>query len=360
MALLVLSKLKLDEAMLNYIRIDGDSMVPKYMQIINSIIDNVSIGNIKIGEKIPSINTLSQEFYLSRDTVERAYNILKKKNVVVSVRGRGTYIAEADLTRKLKILFLVNKLSPYKLKVYNAFSETMGEHCNVDIHSFHCDQTLFEELMDKYKSSYDYYVILPHFRTKNLCYLSSTSKVSSVINNIPKDKLVLLDNCNYQIKGDFISVYQDYENDIFTALETGHKKISNYQKLNLVCPRRTFYPYPTKILDGFRKFCAHNGFDFEIIEEVSSEFKVEKHNLYITIEENDLVNIMSQIKKCRHKLGADVGVISYNDTPLKQVLGISVFSLDFDDMGTQAAQMILENKKDKVKASFNFIDRESA
>jgi DNA-binding LacI/PurR family transcriptional regulator len=68
---------------------------------------------------------------------------------------------------------------------------------------------------------------------------------------------------------------------------------------------------------------------------------------------------MHQIKGSNHTLGSDIGVISYNDTPLKQILGITVISVDFNDMGIQTAKMITENKKEKVKAPFYFIDRES-
>ncbi len=346
--------------MLDLIKLDANSMVPKYMQIIDSIIFNISNGNAKKGDQIPSINKLSQEFYLSRDTVERAYKILKKRKVIVSVHGKGTYIAKTKLESKLNVLFFVNKLSPYKMMVYNSFLKEMGDTCHVDLHSYHCDETLFLELMKKYKNDYDYYVIVPHFRTENLSYTSFTSKVREVINEIPKDSLVLLDSNSYQIEGDFIEVFQDFENDIFTALKKGKEKIDKYDKLTLVYPKASFYPYPREILNGFRKYCANYNFNFEVLEEVSNDFVLEKKNLYITIEDDDLVRIMHQIKESNFKLGKDVGVISYNDTPLKQILGITVISTDFDDMGIQAAKMITENKKEKAKAPFYFIDRESA
>ena len=44
---------------------------------------------------------------------------------------------------------------------------------------------------------------------------------------------------------------------------------------------------------------------------------------------------------------------------LKDLLGISVISTDFDVMGELAADMILNNKKGKIKNPFNFIDRQS-
>ncbi|MFS4482769.1 GntR family transcriptional regulator [Hyunsoonleella sp. 2307UL5-6] len=346
--------------MIDQIRVDADSMVPKYLQIINSIISSISNGKVKVGDKVPSINKLSQEFYLSRDTVERAYRVLKKRKVIVSVHGRGTYIAKTQLISKLNVLFFVNKLSPYKMMIYNAFLKEMGENCHADLHSYHCDETLFSELMAKYKSTYDYYVIAPHFRTDNLSYASFTSKVNTIINNIPKEKLVLLDTDNNDIKGDFIQIYQDFETDIYNALETGQDKITKYKKITLVYPKKAFYPYPTKILDGFIKYCVNNHFNFEVVEEVTNEFKIEADNLYVTIEETDLVSLMTKIKHSNLKLGTNVGVISYNDTPLKQILGVTVISTDFEAIGKQTAKMITENKKEKIKAPFYFIDRESA
>ena len=92
--------------MVDLIKLDPNSLVPKYLQIIDAIIYNISTGNIKIGDRIPSINKLSQENYLSRDTVERAYSVLKKRKVVVSVHGKGTYVAETGLITKPKILLL--------------------------------------------------------------------------------------------------------------------------------------------------------------------------------------------------------------------------------------------------------------
>ncbi len=62
--------------MIKLIKIDEDSRVPKYKQIVDSILQNIANGNLKINQKIPSINSFSEEFYMSRDTVEKAYKRL--------------------------------------------------------------------------------------------------------------------------------------------------------------------------------------------------------------------------------------------------------------------------------------------
>jgi DNA-binding transcriptional regulator YhcF (GntR family) len=88
--------------MIQFIKIDENSRVPKYKQIVDSIILNISNGNLKIDQKIPSINMFSEEFYISRDTVEKAYNILKDRKVISSIRGKGYYITRTKLISKIK------------------------------------------------------------------------------------------------------------------------------------------------------------------------------------------------------------------------------------------------------------------
>jgi len=344
---------------LKFITIDENSRIPKYKQIVDSIIHNISIGNLKIDQKIPSINVFSEEYYLSRDTVERAYNILKERGIITSIRGKGFYISTTKLISKVNVLFMVNKLSSYKMLTYNSFIDAIGPHAVTDLQIYHCDETLFLTILEKNQSSYDYYVIMPHFKTDNLKHISYTDAVVKVVNAIPSKKLIVLDNSKIGVQGEVNQVYQDFENDIYNALKKGLEKIKKYKKIVLVYPDRSIYPYPRRILHGFQMFCVEHSLDFEIIEEVYDDMILKYGDLFITIGENDLVNLVKQIRDEEFVMGQDIGVISYNDTPLKELLGITVMSTDFKFMGQQVAQIILNNKKGKFKVPFNFIDRNS-
>ncbi|WP_111307257.1 GntR family transcriptional regulator [Confluentibacter sediminis] len=345
--------------MMKFIRIDENSRVPKYQQIVNSIIHNISEGNLTIDQKIPSINMLSEEFYLSRDTVEKAYNILKERNIISSIRGKGYYITRTKLISKVNILFLVNKLSSYKMRTYNSFIDSIGANSHTDLHIYHCDESLFLNLLEKHKSAYDYYVIMPHFKTDDLRHISFTDNVLKVLNKMPKEKLIILDNNKPGVEGKIVEIYQDFENDIYSALKKGLLKIKKYKKLFLAYPQKAIYPYPRRILHGFRKFCVEHSIDFEILEHIYDDIILKKGDLFITIEESDLVNLVKQIREDEFVLGEDIGVISYNDTPLKELLGITVISTNFKMMGEITARMILHKEKGKVKVDFEFIDRNS-
>jgi DNA-binding transcriptional regulator YhcF (GntR family) len=341
------------------INIDENSRVPKYQQIVDSIIENISRENLKFDQKIPSINKFSEEFYLSRDTVEKAYSILKERNIITAIRGKGYYVSRTKLIKKMNILFLINKLSWYKMEIYYSFIKSIGPNSYTDLHIYHCDESLFLNLLNKHKKAYDYYVIMPHFKTEDFQHTSTTVAVSQAINKIPKNKLIILDNIKIPIEDNIITVYEDYENDIYDALKSGLKKISKYKKIILIYPKKTIYPYPKRIKHGFMKFCVEHHLDFDIIDKVYNDMVLLDGDLFITIEEDDLVNLIEQIRDKEFVLGTDIGIISYNETPLKALLGITVISTDFKIMGEKASNMILNSESGKYKVPFNFIDRNS-
>ncbi len=339
--------------------INEDSRIPKYQQIVNAITDNIASGNFEIDDKIPSINALSETFDLSRDTVEKAYNILKDRNIITSVKGKGFYITRTKLISKVNVLFLVNKLSSYKMRIYNSFVSNIGGIAHTDLYIYHCDESLFLNLLSRNLKSYDYFVIMPHFKTSTQRHVSFTDEVKEAIEQIPKNKLILMDNNLLKLEGDYAEVYQDFENDIYQALKEGVEKIRKYKKIIMVYPETSVYPYPKRILNGFRKFCVEFKLPFEIIEQIYDDTILHNGDLFITIEESDLVNLMKQIRDKECKLGEEIGIISYNETPLKDLLGITVISTDFNEMGRTAADMILNKRIEKIKNPFSFIDRHS-
>jgi DNA-binding LacI/PurR family transcriptional regulator len=102
-------------------------------------------------------------------------------------------------------------------------------------------------------------------------------------------------------------------------------------------------------------------FSYQVIPEIEVGRKLKKGEAYIVIEETDLVNLIKNCRSENMKIGRDIGIISYNETPLKEILqeGITVISTDHMKMGETAAKLILENKKERVKNNFELIRRKS-
>lgn len=333
-----------------YSRINHQSEVPKYKQVVDIIISDIESGIFRQGQRIPSINETSEELLLSRDTVEKAYVFLKKKGILSSVRGKGYYINQVNVHKKMKVALILNKLSNYKRNIYYSLAENLGNKASIDVFIYNYDLTQFEEIIDNHITTYDYYVILPHFKNES-------EEVVEAIRRIPKEKVLLVDR-NLPALKDYPIVYQEYEKDIQTALESGIELIRKYRKINLVFPQNQYYS--KHILRGFQIFCQINQFDFSVIDQLS-ESDVVSGEAFVLITDDDLYRMIKITKGRNWKLGKDIGIVAYNDTPVKEILedGISTISTNHNEIGRLAAEMILKKTFSRIKSPFAFIQRKS-
>jgi DNA-binding transcriptional regulator YhcF (GntR family) len=336
-------------------RIHLDSRTPKYLQVVNLVLDEIEKGNLKNGDRIPSINETSFDLLLSRDTVEKAYNELRDRGIITSVRGKGFYICSTNMGSKVKVLLLFNKLSSYKKIIYYSIIETLGGQASVDLQIHHYNRNILEDLLAQNLGNYNYYVLAPHFFDKN----SHPETAYDLIKKIPKDKLLIMDRAVKGHENEFPGIYQDFAKDIFEALESGISLLRKYTRLILVFPRGDHYP--VEIMDGFKRFCFFHDFNNMIVDGIDDEPLYEGDS-FIVLAETDLVNIIKKSREQCLKLGKDVGIISYNDTPLKEILaeGITTISTDFNHMGRSIANQILgEEDRIPIKNPFRFIVRKS-
>lgn len=346
--------------LLKDLNFDVESKNPIYQEIANCIVQNIANGNIKKDTRLPSINVFSKEYKVSRDTVEKAYKNLKAKKIAVGIKGLGTFINSTKLVSKNRVLFLINKLSSYKLKIYHSFINTIGKDYHTDVEIYHCDESLFLSLLENNLNRYDYYIIMPHFNSVGRKDAIVKKESLKLIESIPRKKLIILDNNDMNIDGNIIEIFQDFDNDIYNSLLDGLKKIKKYQSINLILSKRESYPYLRKICNGFIKFCNEFSFDFRILNSIGNDEIIDPGNLFVVISDEDLVNLLDSISINKELiLGENVGVISYNETPFKRLLNIAVISTDFIRMGETAANMITKNKKGRIKNPFVFIDRSS-
>ncbi|NJM26254.1 MAG: GntR family transcriptional regulator [Bacteroidia bacterium] len=334
-----------------FLTIDEHSKIPKYQQVVDTIVSDIDIGLVKVGDKIPSINETSEEYYISRDTVEKAYKILRRRGIITAVRGKGFYVASTGKNEERRVLLVFNKLSDHKKTIYNSFVKHIGAGYHVDLQVHNCDSRTLEKIVIENLGRYDHYVVMPHL-------LEETASVKSAINKIPKERVVLLNKDMDGIDGEYACVFEDFELDIHQALCTGIDKIRKYHKLVLIFPTDNFYC--TGIRKGFVNFCEAEGFDFEVIERAYAR-DVRSGELYIAIEEVDLVEVIKKANAGNLKLGKNIGVMAYNDTPFKEILagGITVLSTDFAKMGETLADMVCHHKREHVKNPFKLIVRNS-
>ncbi len=75
------------------IRIDKNSRVPIYDQIKEQIKGLIHAGQVKTGDQLPTIRELSVELSVNFNTVALAYRDLVNEGVIITERGKGTFVA---------------------------------------------------------------------------------------------------------------------------------------------------------------------------------------------------------------------------------------------------------------------------
>ena len=76
--------------------INHTSMEPIYEQIIAQIKAGIINGTLVLGEALPSVRALSRDLKISALTVKKAYDSLESEGMVVTVHGKGSFIAATN------------------------------------------------------------------------------------------------------------------------------------------------------------------------------------------------------------------------------------------------------------------------
>jgi hypothetical protein len=170
----------------------------------------------------------------------------------------------------------------------------------------------------------------------------SHENIDPVLKKIDPKKLLILDMGNPEPGMNFL--LQDFDDAVVDCLSQGLKEIQKYLEFVLIYYEKKT-PHPAKTAAAFKRFCTANSVKHRIVEKFN-EKQLKSGQLYLTIKDSDLVEIIKAGFKKGFELGKDFGVISYNDTPMKEITGggITVISTDFGIMGEKAAAFVTKRQ----------------
>jgi len=76
--------------------IDYKSGLPIYEQVYKEIIRLAALGVLQPGAQLPSVRSVAAEVGVNPNTVQKAYAMLDRDGIIVSVPGRGSFLVEQD------------------------------------------------------------------------------------------------------------------------------------------------------------------------------------------------------------------------------------------------------------------------
>ena len=334
------------------IEIDLGSQIPVYKQLIQEVQNLVNTGEYRDGDFIPSMNELANELQISKETIKKAYSILRDRGIIEATQGKGFYVTNNGKS-KIKILLLFDKISTYKQVLYDSFADHIANISEITIRIHNQDIDLFEHFIAENLDNFDYYLITPHFPLNS----EIQKRAIKCLKKIPNRKLILLDRY-IELSGNFGSVFQDIENDAYNGLTEAVTDFKKYERLNIISKGSLYAPLIEK---GIKKFCTENQINFEVHKNINTD-NIQKQKTFLILNsqlDSELIELVRIAKMKGYKIGKDIGIISYNESPINEIIlgGLTVLSTDFKQMGELAAKMIMEKSFKKIKCDFRLIRR---
>jgi len=311
-------------------RIKEESGFTKLQQLIHSVTEAIDTGVLIEGESLPSVNSLSHETGFSRDTVFKAYKILKQQSVIQSTPAKGYFV----VSQSFRIFMLLDDFSAFKEQLYRSFRENLPDAYSVDLLFHHYNADVFRQLIRNSLGKYSIYIVM------NI----DNKGVDPVLKLIDPQKLLVLDMG--RPSGHTISyIIQDFNKAVVKCLTEGMARIKTYNEFILVYSEKDT-PHPNETVEAFKKFCTGNKIKGRVVQKFQ-ENKLEKGQCYFVIRESELVKIIKTCFRSGLNPGKEVGIIAYNDSPMKEIAagGITVVSTDFEMMGRLTADFVKSRRK---------------
>ena len=82
--------------------ISHSSMQPIYEQITEQVKGKIMRGELQADMALPSVRTLAKELKVSALTVKKAYDVLDMEGFIITVHGKGSFVAFANQEHMLE------------------------------------------------------------------------------------------------------------------------------------------------------------------------------------------------------------------------------------------------------------------
>ncbi len=330
------------------INVDAQLATPIYRQIIDSVYQAIEKKQLKVGDGLPSVNTIIADFSIARGSIFKAYDELRSAGVIDSIPGKGFFVTNTSQTLGKHIFLLMSTFNPYRELFYNEFVRKLKSQASVDLYFHHHNIDVFETLIQNHASHYNTFVVMPEIH----------KRTAGILKKFDGRNLFIMDSGHKEFGRRYPGVTQNYEDDLFNFLSQQAQRLVRYQRVILLFSgnMRNF-----DVIKGFERFFKNSHLPAVVVKDTDS-YKPQHGDLTLVMDDNDLVPLILYAKEKNWKLGEDIGIISYHETPLKRIIanGISVITPDFAEMGSVLADLIINGPtEDHIQNKFLFLDRKS-
>ena len=279
---------------------------PKYLELANWIKNQIETGELLPGQKLYSENRLSEMFGLSRETVRHAIALLEQDQILMKVRGSGTYITEnlsgENPAKRKRIAVIMTYLDGYifprtiRAIEHSLFEQNYSVQIAFTNNLISRERTILQDILEK-----DEVAGMIVEATKSALPNPNLHYYEEILKK--KIKVIFINSFYPQLTSPHVSM-NDRQAGLVAAnhlIEKGHKKITGIFKLD----------------DG-QGHQRYAGF-VEALERAGLAYDETK---IFWVDTEDIKNIFKLREKIIYRLGDCTGIVTYNDEVAFELLKV--------------------------------------
>jgi DNA-binding transcriptional regulator YhcF (GntR family) len=312
------------------VELEQVSSYSKHDRLVQGIINAINEKILVQDDPLPSVNTMIRELHFSRETIMKGYRELVGRGIIASKNRLGYYVSNGSTEQLLKVALIMYNLDSFEEQFYRNFRNTLGKGVDLQIFFHHGNIEIFETILQRVRGQFGMYVVapIPHPRSKEL------------LDSIPRNKFLMFDRYE-PLDGPFNHITQEFEQSSYKVFSELAEDIKRFGEIIFFHSSDSLDP--KEIVSAFKKFRKN----FKVKATVIREFvpgSIEKGKVYFTLDNFAMWEILKECKAKKLKPGKDVGILSHNDEPAKEIVGITTYSADFAQMGKLAAAAVLNRE----------------
>ncbi len=313
--------------------------IPKYQQLYNSYKSRILANELVPGARIDSINRIIQKHKVSRDTAKRVLKKLTEEGFVVSVVGKGSFVAPQSQIQP-KWGMIIPFISPNIEIIISELIIKARQHQREFTHLFHYNNPEEETTIvgNMIRQGYEAIIIVPNYN-ENLTADFYRNLITG------KTKVILADN----------TMAGSYFNYVIQSYDLGIKRALNYfegkNDLNILFVKEMIWQNRNLLQEHMEQSLYtmlqanpnRKAFVIDNASILSAEFITQnKIGNILTSIDRDAIQIVGRLKEWNIKVPEEITVVNYGNTEITRYFSpaITVVDCNYTEMCNKITELI--------------------
>lgn len=295
---------------------------PKYLQLADHFRQQIRSRQLSGHTHLPSINDLSAQYDLSRDTVRKAYMELKRTNLVEAVRGKGYYVRPtATSNAGNRRLVLLEGPEGLGAVVQRHFRPTDLNGMEIDYRFHYGEPQRLQTIAAGQLNRYAQILITGQFAGR------ASDTVRKSIANFPAERTCVLLSHGEGLPLPYAGADIDWGKILLNGLLECKAQLREVTYLHLCFSPRS--SLPKQLLPGFQQFCIASGIRGGIAgaDEIASPTA---GSLYVISDVFQVMALLAAARANKLVLGRDYRVLFVGTEALPEIGGERITTLTID------------------------------